>query len=512
MRAVLSHFTTALLVPVLKVPSRVTTIAVLASSTRTPSSTPSPYKKRHALLTFGYCGTGYWGLQSQNAEGDPDRPTVSDVIRRALLNSGAIAPTNFAPIMRTKWQLASRTDKGVHAACAAASCNIETLAEEVLLEPGEEGQEARYWELTPEAIARINTHLPREIRLFSATRVRKRFSAHESASSRTYEYLLPEASLGGASAEDLDAVLRAFEGSHKFHNFASGLRRSKGSVPDFEAEGESWPLALDTSRHSAAFRSVLHCRVHRSFSIEGTPYLLLRISGLAFVLHQIRHMVGAAVAVTVGAVPKEAMITALKTPMEVNVSPLAPGCGLLLDEIRWFDVGQGEYEAEVPTDARQEMAAFKEQVIYPHIHSLYQDQRALDVFLNGLISDDPLQRWVRYTDDDYARLRRVHDSWTAHVEQMVCSTRHTHARTHAFGRARTRTHAHAANTWHAYDTHMLHTYVHTHMPYRHDTRTRTRMSVHTRAHTCTCAHAHARLAWPLHCCHASCRARASAGG
>lgn len=88
--------------------------------------------------------------------------------------------------------------------------------------------------------------------------------------------------------------------------------------------GESWPLALDpysSNRNSHTFRTVLCCRVHRQLSIEGAPYLLLRIAGASFVLHQIRHMVGTAIAVAQGVVPVEAVHTALKTPLKVGTAP-----------------------------------------------------------------------------------------------------------------------------------------------------------------------------------------------
>jgi len=157
-------------------------------------------------------------------------------------------------------------------------------------------------------------------------------------------------------------------------------------------------------------------------SIEGTPYLVLRISGLAFVLHQIRHMVGTALAVTLGAVPRDAMLTALSTPLQVDVSPLAPGCGLLLDEIRWFDVGRGKEEATVPPQVLTEMGSFKEKVIYPHIHSLYQDG-SLDKFVNFITAPDPAERYLRYNDDDYERLRRVRAHWDEYVAGMVLARR-----------------------------------------------------------------------------------------
>ena len=42
-------------------------LSSVRAAERTSQLPPSPYKKRHALLTFGYCGTNYWGLQSQTA-------------------------------------------------------------------------------------------------------------------------------------------------------------------------------------------------------------------------------------------------------------------------------------------------------------------------------------------------------------------------------------------------------------------------------------------------------------
>ena len=51
-------------------------LSSVRAAERTSQLPPSPYKKRHALLTFGYCGTNYWGLQSQTALGDPEAAQV----------------------------------------------------------------------------------------------------------------------------------------------------------------------------------------------------------------------------------------------------------------------------------------------------------------------------------------------------------------------------------------------------------------------------------------------------
>ena len=430
-------------------------------------------KKRHTLLTFGYTGTGWYGLQSHSADGDPNMPTVSDAIRKALLSEGFIAPSNFVTLERTKWTLASRTDKGVHAACAAASVMLETYTEDLIeqdelerrgdpaalehaadvadyerrvaaaekqvgmtlaeasatglkLAIGRQPPDGREnWQLSAGALARINAALPDGVRIFSGTRVRKRFSAREEASGRTYEYLLPLHALGDdCSPEAFDEILRTFEGTHRFHNFASGLRKRYEEAGEYVVggdgphAGEAWPLGLTEGGHtSAAFRSVITARVISHLEIEGTPYLLLRIAGLAFVLHQIRHMVGAALAVANGVVPRDAFEIALNSPLRIDVAPLVPGMGLLLDEISWFSLKTGQYEARLPADAREAMETFKREVLYPHIHELYADG-AYDLFLERLRAE-PEPHHDSYRAEDYERLRRVHAAWKDELQVKV---------------------------------------------------------------------------------------------
>ena len=301
---------------------------------REGSGEPSQTKKRHMALLFGYQGTGYFGLQSQRAEGTPGQPTISDVLRQGLLHSGAILHTNFSPLTRTKWSLASRTDKGVHAARASVSFKMETLDSQV--EPfgvGEcdDGGVGQRMQLTVEALEAINAHLPPEVQLFGGATVRKSFDSRECASSRTYEYLLPRSMLDGMTVSEFDAVMREFEGSQKVHNFCSGLRRQAGQ---WEYDGESWPLALDPRpRQSVAYRSVMRCGVRRTLTVKGEDYLVLEISGVSFMLHQIRHMVGTGLAIAHGLVPHDILPLALRSPLEINISPLAPATGLLLDEV-----------------------------------------------------------------------------------------------------------------------------------------------------------------------------------
>ena len=61
----------------------------------------------------------------------------------------------------------------------------------------------------------------------------------------------------------------------------------------------------------------------------GVPCIRLTVHGSSFMLHQIRHMVGAATAVALGKVPLELVEASLVSPTRVNL-PLAPASTLVL--------------------------------------------------------------------------------------------------------------------------------------------------------------------------------------
>ena len=63
------------------------------------------------------------------------------------------------------------------------------------------------------------------------------------------------------------------------------------------------------------------------------------------------------------------------------------------------------------------MDAFKEETLYPHVHGLYA-AGAYDDFLAELRRERG-QGFVQYADDDFARLRRVHDAWKAGLPAVV---------------------------------------------------------------------------------------------
>lgn len=84
-----------------------------------------------------------------------------------------------------------------------------------------------------------------------------------------------------------------------------------------------------TRRH---YRFIGDCEVSReliTLAPGGPPCIRLSVQGASFMLHQIRHMVGAATAVALGIIPLELVQASLAAPARVNL-PLAPACSLVL--------------------------------------------------------------------------------------------------------------------------------------------------------------------------------------
>lgn len=101
----------------------------------------------------------------------------------------------------------------------------------------------------------------------------------------------------------------------------------------------------------------------------------------------------------------------------MDAAPLAPACGLLLDEIAWFDLKEGRYEARVPRAARAAMEEFKAARVYPHIHARYQQDAHAQSFVPRLRDGSLTQararpaRWVAGRQERCARRGRASREW-----------------------------------------------------------------------------------------------------
>ncbi|CAH0474852.1 unnamed protein product [Peronospora belbahrii] len=321
-------------------------------------------------------GTGYHGLQlNENVN------TIENEIRHAIFNAGAIRESNLEDLGKIDWARSSRTDKGVHAGCIVFSGKL-LIDEENKVDPAS-GRVKGLAEA-------LNTSLPENIRVFSCTRVNKRFSARKNCVLREYEYFMPlsflqRSALGSDEEAEFDTdeavakfcrALRRYEGVNDFHNFT----RSRSQFYKLQAKREQWKArnqedAADTKpvdddddvvdelvdideeeeeeesstvnnnfEESSQFgdgealtrklllrhrRSVYSCSGSLVHNFCGEPFLRVHIVGQAFLLNQIRCMIGGALAVATKGMSRVAFDAALLTNRIVRV-PIAPAEGLVL--------------------------------------------------------------------------------------------------------------------------------------------------------------------------------------
>ncbi|UZJ53209.1 hypothetical protein CBS101457_002529 [Exobasidium rhododendri] len=313
--------------------------------------------KRKVSVAFGYCGTGYSGLQINDGV-----KTIEGDIFAAFCKLGAISEDNAVNPNKVGLQRAARTDRGVHAAG-------NLLVIKLILEP-------------PAAepvglVAKMNEILPEFIRIWGLTKVENSFNARSSCDSRQYEYLLPtyvflppkpgsqmymmmqkwkdemkeeEEGETGAhgdeyrptlhyllnhpfwraqkpnssfaddttakknwriSAKQLDRVREMFakyEGTHNFHNFTLGK----------------------LFRERSAHRHMINLNISDPFIINETEWISFKFHGQSFMLHQIRKMIGLLILIGRSTTPAS-LIPETYGPARIHV-PKAPGLGLLLEE------------------------------------------------------------------------------------------------------------------------------------------------------------------------------------
>ena len=345
----------------------------------------STLQKRAVALHLGYLGSPYKGNQynSTLARGS----TVDDVVEDALLASGFILPTNYGSrgLSRLAWSRSSRTDKGVSSLATVCTCRLEV--DPAWWASGDGDGEA--------LCAAVNAKLPPTVTLLAASPVPKRFQARHACASRTYNYLLPLHALMpdpsapvelkspelAARLERLRAAMQLYVGTHPFHNFthraryrpakANARRGAAEPVPvvqDEDADGEADEGGEESAMAAAvsvtppgvagAFSSGTYwcvtpqpgdavCNAHfrRIMDVEvqepqvsaqgGCAYVRIVLVGESFLIHQIRKMVGTAVACARGRLAMEFVEAALQRPARAR-TPVAPASTLVLADATFW--------------------------------------------------------------------------------------------------------------------------------------------------------------------------------
>uniref|UniRef100_A0A0D9VJ99 Pseudouridine synthase I TruA alpha/beta domain-containing protein n=1 Tax=Leersia perrieri TaxID=77586 RepID=A0A0D9VJ99_9ORYZ len=166
--------------------------------------------------------------------------------------------------------------------------------------------------------------------------------------------------------ERFTRILQKYVGTHNFHNFTT---RTKAEDP-------------------AAKRFIISFKADRVVCLDGIDFVRCEVVGQSFMLHQIRKMVGLAVAVMRNCAPESIYDVAFRKDVNLNV-PTAPEVGLYLDECmftsynkKWKD----SHEAVSMEPYSEEAEEFKVKYIFSHIAAMEHKEGAVALWLHSLNS------------------------------------------------------------------------------------------------------------------------------
>lgn len=194
-----------------------------------------------------------------------------------------------------------------------------------------------------------------------AKRVTGAFDAKNLCDARTYSYLMPSFALcpvGEVTQENyrvtpevlklFNETLKGYEGTHVFHNFTSGKKFKDDSA-------------------SRVIRFMTCSEPFYPCNQSKLEFVVVRVKGQSFMMHQIRKMIGLAIAVVKGFATEDHIKRSFEEPyMDI---PKAPGLGLMLEEVHfdWYNRkfgGDGHHEP-IEWEAQNEaVEKFKDEQIY----------------------------------------------------------------------------------------------------------------------------------------------------
>ncbi|KAG8239520.1 hypothetical protein J437_LFUL016637 [Ladona fulva] len=308
-------------------------------------------KRKKMAVLMSYSGAGYLGMQR-----NPGRKTIEEELLTAMKSANLITEEAFEHPQEIQFQRAARTDKGVSAARQIVSLKLPS-----------DGP----------VVESINKHLPSQIRVIGMKRVTKGFNSKTACDARTYSYMLPtyafdesmksleepvmtnqdpktpvlttalpkeDFRLSSEALERVNEVLKLFEGTHNFHNFTS---RKKPMDP-------------------SAQRYIMSMKCGEPEICENVEFATITVKGQSFMLHQIRKMVGLAIAVIRGLTSVETIVKAWK-PERLDI-PIAPSLGLVLEEVHYDKYNRkfgsdGMHDSLTWAEYEEEIAEFKKKYI-----------------------------------------------------------------------------------------------------------------------------------------------------
>ncbi|XP_024981943.1 putative tRNA pseudouridine synthase [Cynara cardunculus var. scolymus] len=424
-----------------------------------------PHRKRKVVMRVGYAGIDF-------------RATKKD-LEIAIYKAGGIHESNFGDAHKMGWATSSLIHEEVHSLSTIVSLKME-IPENA-------------WIDDPKGVTLadiVNTHLPKNIRVFSILPSQKRFNVEKECNMRKYCYLLPLEAIGITSnfskakvrhhLSEFNNILRLFEGTHPFHNYTvkpkhrkkhranrRGKLLSESPESMFNGESESGygefdgeePLQTDetviehvdgehiSSRYADSdelveesvangnglsdppvfakwlhrpdekdrvfdfhFRKIFQCVCGQTKHLSGASYVTVYICGESFMLDQVLKMVGAAVAVKRGLLPRDVIYPLSFSKLTRFVLPTAP------PELLFLQWNRYALESQPNHTTRPEILTMVEsEDILSNVENFYKSIM-LPQFLEFL---DPLKspwkEWVEVLDASTripdSQLDEVRNAW-----------------------------------------------------------------------------------------------------
>lgn len=316
---------------------------------------------------MGYCGKNYYGMQR-----NPGMKTIEEELLLAMKKHDWIPQEWYEAPQRAGFQRAARTDKGVSAARQCVSVKIPNDVD----------------------VAALDKDLPDDIRLFAVKRVTKGFNSKDQCDARTYTYTLPTVAFTShdqlssckyegyrtepALLEKANEVLKMYEGTKSFHNFTA-------------KKGFNDPSAK---------RVIFSFTCGEPFILKDVEFVTLKVKGQSFMLHQIRKMVGLALAIIRGLTDKNTII--LATSKVIVDIPTAPGLGLMLDQVHYDRYNRryaadGMHESLDWAGEEERVQAFIREEILPRI-------------LETELVEKPMLEWLDYLTRHTYKERKPEDA------------------------------------------------------------------------------------------------------
>lgn len=154
---------------------------------------------------------------------------------------------------------------------------------------------------------------------------------------------------------------------------------------------------------------------------DGVPCVKLTVSGASFMLHQIRHMVGAAVLVALDKMPQELLDASMAPPVRMNL-PLAPPGTLVL---RGADFGNFRKSYDGKPSATERCSGSTLRLLDAGVERRNAFERTvLFSGVNDQLQHHDWQRWsdslsmVQYDTDEAAKIVAMASAWMERREEM----------------------------------------------------------------------------------------------